>query len=115
MNNIFFAIQNIAINIQHTILLFFKQQITWGFVLGFFTATMIHLFVISDNAAHLRTVIRHDPGEAFTKMSEQSKEGTFHSSFFQFKKEYDRIRFIFSIAILVFFLVIAVTLLNEWV
>ncbi len=112
MENFIYGLSAFAYSIRLTILSLLRHQLIWGFAIGFFVSTIIHLFVATDAPRTIPTIITKRPEESFTKFAARSPEGTYLSSFTAFQKEYNRVRVVFYSMLLALLLVILTLLIR---
>lgn len=110
MDNFLFGIQSIAQGLKTTITLLAGYQMFWGFALGFFVSTLVHIFLITDNPRHVPTMLLYDPGVSFQKMQTKNQQGTYTASYAQFVKTVNKVRIVFGLACTLFFVIIIISL-----
>lgn len=104
MENIIFALQNVAINIQNTISVLLSRELVWGFAIGFLASTMIHLLIVSENPRLIPHILTKSKHKSFKHLSEKDKKGAYKWAYTTFQQEYDRVKMTFYAALLAFFL-----------
>lgn len=112
MQNFIFGLQNIAYSIQLTLTLMLRQQLIWGFVLGFAASTLVHLIVLSDHPEQLRYMLTQTAPESFLQLTDRQPNGTYTASYSYFRREHNRVRIIFYSTIFAFLVVVAIALLK---
>ena len=100
MENIWFGLQNIFLNMGQVISVLIAQPALWGFVAGFGVSTIIHLLVVADNPQAAAQMVTQELTSSYMKLAHRKSDGTFGTSFSQFEKEYNRVRLIFFSAML---------------
>lgn len=110
MDNFVYGIQSIARGLSTTIALLGSYQLFWGFAIGFFVSTLVHIFLITDNPRHIPAMLFYDKGTSFQKIHSMSPEGVYKVSYSQFVKTVDKVKFVFGLAIMLFFVIIIITL-----
>jgi len=94
----------------------FKQvaeyQLFWGFVLGFFVATLVYGFFITDHPKQVPTILFRDKSKSFEKFYQRQENKPYVKSFYDFSKKADRVKIAFWSAATLAFLLILFALLS---
>jgi hypothetical protein len=112
MENFIFGLQNSAYAIHHTILIIVRHQVVWGVALGIGIATLIHLLVSVEDPRHLPHMLTRSASASFDKLAPRNPDGTYQMSYSHFEHEYNRLRFVFYSAVLVFLIIVCISLLR---
>lgn len=112
MQNFLFGLQNMGYSLQLTVGLLLRQQLIWGFLLGFAASTLVHFIIISDHPEYIRYILTHSAPESFLRLTERNPNGTYTLSYSYFRREHNRVRLVFYSTIGVFLVVVAIALLK---
>lgn len=112
MDNFFFGLQSIAINMRQTLLALIQNQIIWGFIIGFAGSTIIHLFISTEQPKHIPHILTKEVSSAFTKVAKRNASGMFLTSYTKFEQDYHRTRALAYTVILAFLAVMVIALVR---
>lgn len=110
MENFVYGIQSITQGLSTTITIIGSYQLFWGFAVGFFISTLVHMFLITDNPRHVPAMLMYDKGTSFQKVNAMTEEGMYKVSYTQFAKTVDKVKFVFGLALTLFFVIIIISL-----
>lgn len=83
-----------------------------GFIVGFIGATAIYLLIMSEEKAHvLSMVFSTTPTSSFQRLANRNTDGTYEMSYTDFLRGYNRVRVLFFSCMLLFLLFILLTFL----
>jgi hypothetical protein len=112
MDNLFFGLQSIAINMRQTILALIQNQIIWGFIIGFGGSTVVHLLVSTEQPKHIPHILTKEVSSAFNKVAKRNSSGMFLTSYTKFEQDYHRTRALAYTVILAFLAIMIIALLR---
>ena len=112
MDQFTFSVQALATSLKLTTLALLRHQVMWGFSLGFVASTLVYAFIVSENPRSLPTLLTQNERDSFLALANKTPQGTFKTSFLNFQREYNKMRFIFYTAVLAFLVVVAIALLR---
>lgn len=101
MNNFLFGLKNVWNNLTITGSTLAANKIVWGFALGFFASTVIHLFVMSEHPSRIAPILTKSPEESYKKVNPPDPEHTLYKTFEHFLKEYRQVRIAALLAVIV--------------
>jgi energy-converting hydrogenase Eha subunit F len=101
MDQFLYSTQNALLNVQDSIVLLFRNHLTWAFILGFGASTAIHLVILLDNPKELKQVLSKDPAASYLEIANQKDDGTYDMSYADFKNKYDRLKNAFAMTVFV--------------
>lgn len=73
----------------------FHYELFWGFALGFFIASIVYGFLVTDSPKHVPLMLFHDKSVSFEKIHERAEGSAYTSSFYDFSKKADQVKKIF--------------------
>lgn len=50
-----------------------EYQVLWGFVIGFFVAVFIQIFILTENPKHLPTLLIYNAEKSFEKLNQENQ------------------------------------------
>lgn len=106
MDNFIYGLQAVGHSIPLTLAIIVRNQLIWGFSLGFFVSTVIHVLIIANNPRQITAILTTNPAQSFHVLTPRQADGTYKMSYANFLKEHNRIRSALYIAIFVFIFVI---------
>ena len=112
MSNFILGIEADIYNLDSLIHMIIQYQLFWGFAIGFFVATLVYAFIISDHPRHVPIILMHKPADSFRKIYGLEKEGNEHHFSF-YEKMANSIRWIFSLSILIFMVIVLIAILQK--
>lgn len=92
MNTLIAGFASAGSSLNHYLNIFIRQQLVWGFVLGFAAAAFLSLLVMTDNPRALPHLLTRSPSVSFSKLTQRDPHGTFQFSYSAFQREYHRVR-----------------------
>lgn len=96
MDNFFFGIQSLSFELIEFVRQMFAFKFLWGFLVGYFIATLIAAYVSSEeNPIQIPKLLFIDKAKNFQKKF-QKKNQVYTQSFQQFSKQIDQLKTIFS-------------------
>lgn len=113
MENFLFGVQALGTSIRITSIALINHPLAWGFGIGFFVSTLIHMLIITDVPHNIPTMVTKGAAESFQKISPRNQKGGFELSYTAFQKEHLRVRIAFYLALLALLFVIAISLLRS--
>ncbi len=113
MENFLFGISALATSMRITIIALINHPLIWGFGIGFFVSTVIHMFIITDVPHAIPTMITRSSEHSFKKHAPKNEKGEYMVSFEAFQKEHLRVRIAFYLALLAFLFVIGISVLRS--
>lgn len=112
MINFLLAMQSVENDIRITVVRFFYNETARGFLFGFAAATLFYALLVSDKPGNIPLILTQPISATFTKLAKRDSEGRFTTSFTAFQKEYARVRITFSLAMVVFLLIVLTAVLS---
>lgn len=112
MKNFIFGIQAIIHGLGDMLAQVAQYQMFWGFAIGFFVSTVMHGFLITEHPKQIPTMFLLDTSKSFSKLHQQKTDGTYDVSYTQFLVRAQKIKFIFGLAITLFFAIIILAVLT---
>jgi hypothetical protein len=112
MDNLLPALQSVGHTIRITFRAIAMHDASWGFLTGFFTATGLFAVIMSENPRHLPILLTKSSQKSFEMLAARDIQGTFCASYTSFQREYNRVRSIFYLSLLAFFVVVSIALLR---
>jgi len=109
--NFIFSLQNIAANISNSSSLLIRNQLFLGFLLGYGIATVMYLFLVTENPRHVPTMILNSKSDSFQKISSRDGNGKFLLSYTTFEKDFNRLRIVIYSLLTIFLVIVAIALL----
>lgn len=83
-----------------------NQPIFWGFFIGFLIATLIHGFIISGNPKYTHIILFNKNKKSYEIINKKSDTNTKKINFSIYEKIAIQTKFIFSLSLLLFLLLI---------
>lgn len=102
MDNFIFGLQAVSHSAPLTMVTIIRNQLIWGFSLGFFVSTVIHILIIANNPKQITAVLTANPAQSFQNLAPRQANGTYKMSYANYLKEHARIRSALFVAIFVF-------------
>lgn len=89
-----------------------KYQVFWGFLIGFFAATMVYGFLMTEHPRQVASVLFQEKSKSFERWGKRRDDGTFSESFYAFSQKAERIKAAFLLAVLTLILFILITIVS---
>lgn len=112
MKNFFWGLQAIVENFFFFSRQLSQYQLFWGFVVGFFVATLFYGFLITDSPKQVPAVLFHDSSSSFQKLYQRKEGQPYATSFYDFSKKANRVKTSFILAGLLAVLLALISLLT---
>ncbi len=85
-----------------------------GFILGVFVTTVLIGFVLTENPTHIPLMLRYSSFVSFHKINARHPNGTFSMAYTTFVNLYTKIRILFLVALITFFIMVGtITLFSK--
>lgn len=112
IQNFTYGIHAISRGMSDTLQLVTNYPMFWGFAMGFLVATLMHGFLISGDPRDVPTMLLKDKSISFEILNKRGSEGAYTQSFSEFGATVDKIKFVFSVAVLIFVTVVVIAMLR---
>lgn len=98
MNNFLEGIRAVFGGLMSLLVGVANYPLFWGFALGFFTSTLVHAFLMTDNPRQIPAVLFEDKSTSFEKLYPRKADGTYAKSYADFSQTAKRTKLLFSLA-----------------
>jgi hypothetical protein len=112
MENFILGIQAIARGLSTLLQYTARHDLFWGFAIGFFVSTLVHALIITENPRKIPSILAKPASESFAELVEKDPKGTYRQSYARFRNAVQRTKFLFSLATVLFFIVVLAALLR---
>lgn len=107
-----FGLQALGRSISTTVVALVNHPLMWGFGIGFFSSTLIHLFIVTDVPHQIPFMVTRGAPESFQRIARRAENGAFLQSYTTFQKEHSRVRIAFYLALNTLLLVVLFALVR---
>ena len=95
MDNFFLGIQAIFTGLFLVVKQVTYYPVFWGFAMGFFIASVVYGFLITDSPKHVPMMLFSDKSVSFEKIYSRQEGSSYTSSFYDFSKKADQLKKVF--------------------
>jgi hypothetical protein len=106
MNNFIFGVDAVLSNLSDILKLFTANPWFWGFSIGLLISTLTHGFILSANPKRVPVILFNSKAIGFQKLHQPQKNGLYKTSYSEFAKLAEEVKFVFSCSLFLFLAIV---------